>query len=226
LVHRWKDPGARFDSGADTKKAGGCPPAFVKFELPVRLPAGLVAPATVATVTAVTTAATATIAATATAAAAAATVAATATAAATVATATTATAAGLVATAAAATTAISTAAATATGVGTLFTGTGLVDRQGTAINVFTVEGLNGGIGFTHIRHGDEGKTLRPAGEFVHNDAGLVNGAISSELGCQRGLGRFVSEVSNVYFHVLCFSGEAILIQQFCMPRDTTLLEGC
>ena len=156
--------------------------------------------ATVAAVTA--TAATTAVAATASAAATTATVAAAGPAAAT-------TAAGFatVATAAAATTTVAAAATTtATSVGALFTRAGLVDGQRAAIHVFAIEGFDRGIGFANIRHRDEGKTLRPAGEFVHNDAGLINGAISSELGCQRGLGCFVSEVSNVYFHFVCFSG--------------------
>ncbi len=163
----------------------------------------LVASAAVATIAAVTaTAATTAVAATASAAAATTTVTATGTAAA-------ATAAGfatVATTTAAATTVAAATTTTATGVGALFTRTGLVDSQGASVDVFAVEGFDRGIGFAHIRHGDEGKTLRPAGEFVHDDAGLINGAISSELGCQRGLGCFVSEVSNVYFHFLCFSG--------------------
>ena len=161
----------------------------------------LVASTAVTTIAAVTaTAATTTVAATASAAAATATVTATGTAAA-------ATAAGF-ATVATTTTAATTVAATATtttaatGVGALFTRTGLVDSQGASVDVFAVEGFDRGIGFAHIRHGDEGKTLRPASEFVHDDAGLIDRAISSELGCQRGLGCFVSEVSNVYFHFL------------------------
>ena len=148
----------------------------------------LVASTAVATIAAVTaTAATTTVTATGTAAAA--------------------TAAGF-ATVATTTTAATTVAATATtttaatGVGALFTRTGLVDSQGASVDVFAVEGFDRGIGFAHIRHGDEGKTLRPASEFVHDDAGLIDRAISSELGCQRGLGCFVSEVSNVYFHFL------------------------
>ena len=160
----------------------------------------LVASTAVTTIAAVTaTAATTTVAATASAAAATATVTATGTAAA-------ATAAGFatVATTTTAATTVATATTTtaATGVGALFTRTGLVDSQGASVNVFAVEGFDRGIGFAHIRHGDEGKTLRPASEFVHDDAGLIDRAISSELGCQRGLGCFVSEVSNVYFHFL------------------------
>ncbi len=160
----------------------------------------LVASAAVATIAAVTaTAATTAVAATASAAAATATVTATGTTAA-------ATAAGFATVATTTTTAATTVAAatttTATGVGALFTRTGLVDSQGASVDVFAVEGFDRGIGFAHIRHGDEGKTLRPASEFVHDDAGLINRAISSELGCQRGLGCFVSEVSNVYFHFL------------------------
>ncbi len=175
------------------------------------LPGSLVATATVTTVAAVTATAATTVAATATAAAATTTVAATATAAAAVSTAATAAAtAGLVATTtAAATTVAATTTTAATGVGALFTRAGLVDSQGASVHVFAVKGFDRGIGFAHIRHGDEGKTLRPAGEFVHDDAGLINGAISSELGCQRGLGCFVSEVSNVYFHFLCFSGRRV-----------------
>ena len=162
----------------------------------------LVASTAVTTIAAVTaTAATTTVAATASAAAATATVTATGTAAA-------ATAAGFATVATTTTTAATTVAATATtttaatGVGALFTRTGLVDSQGASVDVFAVEGFDRGIGFAHIRHGDEGKTLRPASEFVHDDAGLIDRAISSELGCQRGLGCFVSEVSNVYFHFL------------------------
>ncbi len=161
----------------------------------------LVASAAVATIAAVTaTAATTAVAATASAAAAAATTTVTATG-----TAATATAAGfatVATTTAAATTVAAATTTTATGVGALFTRTGLVDSQGASVDVFAVEGFDRGIGFAHIRHGDEGKTLRPASEFVHDDAGLINRAISSELGCQRGLGCFVSEVSNVYFHFL------------------------
>ncbi len=161
----------------------------------------LVASTAVTTIAAVTaTAATTTVAATASAAAATATETATGTAAA-------ATAAGfatVATTTAAATVAATTTTTTtaATGVGALFTRTGLVDSQGASVDVFAVEGFDRGIGFAHIRHGDEGKTLRPASEFVHDDAGLIDRAISSELGCQRGLGCFVSEVSNVYFHFL------------------------
>ena len=193
--------------GPDTKKAGG-----VTSGLPLDLYYGqagcrgsLVASAAVTTIAAVTaTAATTAVAATASAAAATTTVTATGTAAA-------ATAAGFAtvattAAAAAATVAATTTTTTATGVGALFTRTGLVDSQGASVDVFAVQGFDRGIGFAHIRHGDEGKTLRPASEFVHDDAGLINGAISSELGCQRGLGCFVSEVSNVYFHFVCFSG--------------------
>ena len=158
-----------------------------------------------ATVSAVTTTAAApTVAATASAAAATATVTAAGTAAAATATgfATVATT-----TAAAATTVAAASTTTAaTGVGALFTRAGLVDSQRATIHVFAVEGFDRGVGFANIRHRDEGKTLRPAGEFVHNDAGLINRAISSELGCQRGLGCFVSEVSNVYFHLSVFLG--------------------
>ena len=168
----------------------------------------LVAPAATATatVTAVTAAAAATITTTASAAATAA-VAATGTAAATTATAgLAAVTAATTTTTTAAATVTSAAATSATGVGALLTGAGLIDGQGAAVHVFAIEGFDCGICFADIRHRDEGKTLRPAGEFVHNDAGLINGAISSELGCQRGLGCFVSEVSNVYFHFVCFSG--------------------
>gem|GEM_PF-6860425 len=164
---------------------------------------GLVASAAVATVTITATAATAV----------------TTTAAATTTVATTTTAAtGLIATATAATTvaaattataglvAATTTTAAAFAIGALFTGTGLVHGQGASVHIFAVKGFDGGIRFADIRHGDESKTFRAAGEFVHNDAGLINGTKGSELGCQRGLGRFISEVSNVYFHLLCFSG--------------------
>ena len=186
-----------------TKKAGGVASGLL-FDLCYGLcgcRGSLVASAAVTTIAAVTaTAATTAVAATASAAATTATVTATGTAAA-------ATAAGF-ATVATTTTAATTVAATATtttaatGVGALFTRTGLVDSQGASVDVFAVQGFDRGIGFAHIRHGDEGKTLRPASEFVHDDAGLIDRAISSELGCQRGLGCFVSEVSNVYFHFL------------------------
>lgn len=186
-----------------TKKAGGVASGLL-FDLCYGLcgcRGSLVASAAVTTIAAVTaTAATTAVAATASAAATTATVTATGTAAA-------ATAAGFAtvaaaATATTATTVATTTTTTATSVGALFTRTGLVDSQGASVDVFAVQGFDRGIGFAHIRHGDEGKTLRPASEFVHDDAGLINRAISSELGCQRGLGCFVSEVSNVYFHFL------------------------
>ncbi len=107
-------------------------------------------------------------------------------------------------TTAAATVSAAAATATAAGVGALLTGTGLVDSQGASIDVLAVNGFDRGIRLADVGHGDEGETLRTAREFIHDDADLINGTEGSELGCQRGLGRFISEVSNVYFHFSVF----------------------
>jgi hypothetical protein len=61
--------------------------------------------------------------------------------------------------------------ATATPSAAILTGAGFIDGQGAAAVLLTVEGLNGGIGFSVVRHFDEPEALAAARVPVIDDLG-------------------------------------------------------
>jgi len=126
------------------------------------------------------------------------------------ATTTTATAAATpVAAASAAAAAVATATATttteaaATGTGrALFTRTGDVHREGTALDLVTVKFVDAGLGLFAAAHRHERKTARTAGELVEDDLDDTDGANLAEQGLKilRGAGEGkVSHVELVVF---------------------------
>jgi hypothetical protein len=100
----------------------------------------------------------------------------------------TSTAATAAATAVAATATTTTAAAAAvaatataaTTTRTLFARAGDIDRQGTAVELGAVEGLNGLLGFFGGAHGDEAEAAGFAAHPVHHQVGLNDGAVGGE----------------------------------------------
>src|SRR5688572_8232541 len=88
-------------------------------------------------------------------------------------------AATTVAAATAATAAVSTAAtaAAATATGTVFAGLGLVDGEGSAVEVLAVQGRDRGLRLGVAAHLDERETLAPTGVPVLNDLGGLHGAV-------------------------------------------------
>lgn len=85
--------------------------------------------------------------------------------------ATTATAAAAATETAATTT--TTAAAEAAG----FRRTGLIDRQGAALEIFSVERFNGCLGAFGVSHRDKGKAARARGNAVEDDMHFADGPV-------------------------------------------------
>ncbi len=67
-----------------------------------------------------------------------------------------------------------TTTAATTAWGTIFTRTGNVDGQRTALEFLAVEHFNGLVGFISTAHFDKGKAARLARELVHHDVHRAN----------------------------------------------------
>lgn len=95
------------------------------------------------------------------------------------------------------------ATATATAAATLFTRASFVDRQAASINLFKIEGLNGGLGLAVVAHFDEAKTLAAASITILDNRRVLNLAefrkeLLKALACDA-----ISQIANIQTHSHC-----------------------
>jgi len=106
------------------------------------------------------------------------------------------------ATATPAASATSSAVSAATSAGprrTILARTSFIDGQSTSIDIFAVQGLDGGLGALLGFHGDKGKSAWLPAEFVHDHIDLGDGAVSGEKILELVLGGVEGKISYKQF---------------------------
>ena len=91
------------------------------------------------------------------------------------------------------------AATTTAAEGTVFTGTGLVDRERTTVHGLAVEHRDCVLRFLIGRHGDEREAARFAGEFILHEQDFVNNARLGEEILKVGFRRRKRQIADVEF---------------------------
>jgi hypothetical protein len=97
---------------------------------------------------------------------------------------------------------LATAAAAWAATGTVLTGLGLVDGQGTAAVLFAVQSGNGRIALGRTSHGDEAEAAGLTGHFVGDESHLFDLAMLFEQILQIVLSGLEGKISYVQFHLI------------------------